>query len=429
MLQFVIALLVLLLPREAEAQANVSWPWSESRASGAQPSPQPDPTRTEGPPEKRIALLIGNKGYDSSVGALKNPFNDIELVGQVLRRQGFDVLPEMKDAKRTAILGGVRELVRQLNAAGPGSIGIIYYSGHGAAEKDTNINYLIPVDATEPGTSAFWDESVKLDDILKLLDGARHAARFVVFDACRNELRLPSKDATKGLVPVVEQQGIFIAYASAPGHTASDRGERSGPYAEALAAELGKPGLDHLNLFQNVKELVLATTNGFQQPWESNGLARRVYLTGRPVADPAALKRVEAERAWERVKDSRSPAVLEWFITQFPETVFAALARERFNELQVEARASAIVREQERQGLAMLEMQEQERNRAELERAAQNQIKAAKEAAARREVEDRTEARNGPRARNIERGPSPRATSHSPDPLTGATKIMTGIQG
>src|SRR5262249_14309422 len=135
----------------------------------------------------------------SSVGALKNPFNDIELVGQVLRRQGFDVLPEMKDARRTAILGGVRELVRQLNA-------------------------------------------------------------------------------------------------------------------------------------------------------------RRVYLTGRPVADPAALKRVEAERAWERVKDSRSPAVLERFITQFPETVFAALARERFNELQVEARASAIVREQERQGLAMLEM-------------------------------------------------------------------------
>ena len=74
-------------------------------------------------------------------------------------------------------------------------------------------------------------------------------------------------------------------------------------------------------------------------------------------------------------------------------------------------------------------MQEQERNRAELERAAQNQIKAAKEAAARREVEDRAEARNGPRARNIERGPSPRATSHSPDPLTGATKIITGIQG
>jgi hypothetical protein len=111
---------------------------------------------------------------------------------------------------------------------------------------------------------------------------ALSAAKFIVFDACRSELQLPTKDTTKGLVPVAEQQGMFIAYASAPGHTALDRGDNGGPYAEALAAELGTPGLDHLNLFQNVKERVLASTGGAQQPWESNGLGRRVYLTGEP---------------------------------------------------------------------------------------------------------------------------------------------------
>ena len=77
-------------------------------------------------------------------------------------------MPPIKDARRSAILGGVRELVRRLNAAGAGTIGFLYYSGHGAAEKDTNINDLIPVDAKEPGTTAFWDESVTLDDILRL---------------------------------------------------------------------------------------------------------------------------------------------------------------------------------------------------------------------------------------------------------------------
>src|SRR6516225_2853271 len=148
--------------------------------------------------------------------------------------QGFEVLQTIKDAKRTAILGAVRDLVRRLNAAGAGAIGFIYYSGHGAAEKDTNINYLIPVDAKEPGTAIFWDESVKLDDVLRLLDGARAAAKFIVFDACRSELQLPTKDTSKGLLPVAEQQGMFIAYASAPGHTASDFGEGSGPYAAAL---------------------------------------------------------------------------------------------------------------------------------------------------------------------------------------------------
>lgn len=104
--------------------------------------------------EKRIALLIGNRAYDASVGVLKNPHHDIALVGEALAKQGFEVLPPIKDARRSAILGGVRELVRKLNAAGVGAIGFLYYSGHGAGEKDTNINYLIPVDAKEPGTSA-----------------------------------------------------------------------------------------------------------------------------------------------------------------------------------------------------------------------------------------------------------------------------------
>src|SRR5262245_40350266 len=102
--------------------------------------------------EKRIALLIGNQDYDASVGRLKNPHNDIAIVGQALAAQGFELIPSIKDAKRSTILGGVRELVRRLNAAGSGAIGFIYYSGHGAAEKDTNINYVIPVDAREPGT-------------------------------------------------------------------------------------------------------------------------------------------------------------------------------------------------------------------------------------------------------------------------------------
>src|SRR5262249_37814083 len=210
-----------------------------------------------------------------SVGVLKNPHNDIAVVGEALAKQGFEVMPPIKDARRSTILGAVRDLVRKLNAGSAGGIGFLYYSGHGAAEKETNINYLIPIDAKEPGTTAFWDESLKLDDILKLLDGARSAAKFIVFDACRNELQLPTKDTTKGLVPINEQQGMFIAYASAPGRTASDRGDRSGPYAEALAVELGKPSVDHLSLFQNVKEAVYAASGGSQQPWVGSTFAER----------------------------------------------------------------------------------------------------------------------------------------------------------
>lgn len=279
--------------------------------------------------EKRYALLIGNQAYDSSVGVLKNPHNDIVLVAEALKKQGFEILPLVRDARRSSILGAVRDLVRQLNVAGAGSIGFLYYSGHGAAEKDTNINYLIPVDARDPGSAAFWDESLKLDDIMRLLDGARSSVKFVVFDACRNELQLPTRDTSKGLLPVAEQQGFFVAYASAPGRTASDRGKASGPYAAALARELDRKGLDHLNLFQNVKETVIASTGGSQQPWESNGLTRRVYLTGEPTM-PAEIA------LWESVRASSDIASLQRFIERFPAGVFAGTAAQMIDRLKAE---------------------------------------------------------------------------------------------
>ena len=189
----------------------------------------------------RIALLIGNQAYDPSVGVLKNPQNDIALVSQVLASRGYQVLPLVKDATRVQILAAVRGLARQLNAAGPGAVGFLYYSGHGAAETETKRN--------------------------------------MVFDACRNELRLPYR-GSKGFEPVREQPGIYVAYTTAPGQAAMDDGVTSGPYAAALASELAKPGIDHLSLFQNVKEAVYASTKGAQQPWATDGLIRRVYLTG-----------------------------------------------------------------------------------------------------------------------------------------------------
>lgn len=55
--------------------------------------------------EKRIALLIGNQDYDASVGKLKNPHSDIAVVGGALAGQGFELIPPIKDARRSDILG------------------------------------------------------------------------------------------------------------------------------------------------------------------------------------------------------------------------------------------------------------------------------------------------------------------------------------
>ena len=357
--------------------------------------------------DKRFALLIGNQAYDASVGALKNPHNDIELVAKALEKQGFEVLPTVKDARRSVILGAVRELTRRLTVAGPGAVGFFYYSGHGAAEKDTGINYLIPVDAHDPGTTTFWDESVKLDDIMRLLDGARGAVKFVVFDACRNELQLPTRDTSKGLVPVAEQQGFFIAYASAPGRTASDRGATSGPYAAALAHELERKGLDHLNLFQNVKETVIASTGGSQQPWESNGLSRRVFLTGE-ASTPADLA------LWESVRSSNDSGALQRYLDKFPSGVFAATALEMVERLKAtqlleaerkaqEARQAEEMRKvldeirKAREALALAYQQQSAREAtAAAARDAATAAQSQRDAAAAREAEARSQAQAVP---------------------------------
>ena len=233
--------------------------------------------------------MIGNKGYDLSVGALHNPHNDVALVGAALQKQGFVLLPTVLDGNRLQILGAVREFARRLSLAGDGATGFFYYSGHGAADKGTGVNYLIPIDARRPGTTTFWDSSIKLDEVLAILNQARGAAKLVVFDACRNELQLPERVIDKGFVPIPERLGgMSIVYATSHGSVASDRGESSGPYAAALAAQLQKPGLDHLNFFQNVKEAVIDATGGLQVPWESHGLHHRVMLTG-----PSSAKATE----------------------------------------------------------------------------------------------------------------------------------------
>jgi len=54
--------------------------------------------------EKRIALLIGNKDYKASVGALANPLNDIRVVGDALKVVGFEVLKPAQNARRADML-------------------------------------------------------------------------------------------------------------------------------------------------------------------------------------------------------------------------------------------------------------------------------------------------------------------------------------
>jgi hypothetical protein len=239
--------------------------------------------------EAKIALLIGNEAYANEIGRLANPHNDVTLLEGALKGLGFEVVT-VRDAGLGALNRAVNGYARHLQAAGPGAIGFFYYSGHGASDGSTN--YLIPVDAKTTETSALWDESLRLTEITsKLKAEAGNATHFVVFDACRNTLKLTQPGfravvQSKGFVPVAQENGMLIAYATAEGQLASDVGAGAGPYANALAQEIVKPGVEAVVMFRAVQRRVRATIG--QEPYLGFNALGDVYLAGNTQQSTAA---------------------------------------------------------------------------------------------------------------------------------------------
>lgn len=234
--------------------------------------------------EQRLALLIGNQSYAAKVGPLQNPRQDVALIEASLKRLGFEVTV-LTDADYRNMDVAVKRYVSSLRHAGPGAVGFFYYSGHGASNPETQINYLIPVDVANADDETVWFQSFAQNQLIDLFSTqAPDATQFVVFDACRKELNLSSGavkglGTDKGFVPVANTAGLLIAYATAPNRTASDAGDGGGPYAKALADELLKPGVEAVTMFRNVQIRVKQAIG--QDPWLSFPSLAAVYLAGR----------------------------------------------------------------------------------------------------------------------------------------------------
>ena len=249
----------------------------------------------------------------------------------------------MRDAGLAALHQAVNAYARRLQAAGPNAVGFFYYSGHGAADGGTN--YLIPVDVKTAENGELWDQSLRLTEITRKLKAeAGNATHFVVFDACRNTLKLTKAGSravvqSKGFVPVSQESGMLIAYATAEGELASDVGAGAGPYAKVLAEEIVKPGIEAVVMFRTVQRRVRATIR--QEPYLGFNALGDVYLAGPapdvtaavppPFTAPARLS--EAAEAWDRAKDATSIVVLDAFIRRYKDTFYADLARVRVQEL------------------------------------------------------------------------------------------------
>ncbi|TDQ86310.1 caspase domain-containing protein, partial [Dongia mobilis] len=224
----------------------------------------------------RVALVMGNGAYDSSIGRLKNPVNDAELMADTLRALGFKVRL-VTDADQKEMKKAVRDFGADLMAAGSDAIGLFYYAGHGV--QVDGVNYLLPVGAQIEKEGDVEIEAVSAQSILAQMEHAPNNIDLVFLDACRNNPMTRSfRSGSRGLARVDAPRGSFVGYSTAPGDVSVDGNGDNSPYTLALAAEMRRPGASIEEVHRSVRIRVLAETNNAQTPWDSSSLTANVVL-------------------------------------------------------------------------------------------------------------------------------------------------------
>ena len=232
--------------------------------------------------EKRVALVIGNSRYETA--PLRNPVNDANLVAATLREIGFDVIART-DASLREMQLAIREFSRKIQN---GSVGLFYYAGHGM--QTGGRNFLIPIGAQIEVEGDVVLEGLDLNSVLEQMGMAQNRLNIVILDACRNNPFTRSfRSGVQGLAQVNAPAGTFIAYATAPGQTASDGKGQNGLYTQELMANLRSPGLPIEEVFKRVRVQVKQKSNGVQIPWDASSLEGAFYFVdGTPTATTAA---------------------------------------------------------------------------------------------------------------------------------------------
>jgi len=286
--------------------------------------------------DKRVALVIGNAAY-RNIAVLDNPRSDALLMANTLSDLGFTLVGG--GAQLDLDKAGLDAVIQKFGSALPGAeVALFYYAGHGVQVRGSN--FLVPVGANPTREADVDFQMVDVNLVLRQMDGSGTRLNLVVLDACRNNpfggRGLRSADG--GLAQMRAPEGTLISFATQPGNVALD-GDGNSPFTKALAATIRKPGLDIFQTFNEVGLTVKRATGGAQQPWVSSSPIDGDFYFAAPVPVPAGPD--DATQAWAATRDSTSIAVLDAFIRQYGNSIYAPFARARRDELQTSQQAAA----------------------------------------------------------------------------------------
>jgi uncharacterized caspase-like protein len=341
---------------------------------------QADPVHAE----RKVALVIGNSLYGHHA-ALPNVPNDAAAMAALLKGAGFASVVIRPNLSIAGLRGALRDFAGEVATA---DVAVLFYAGHGIEVGGTN--YLIPVDARLATDYDVKDETVELDRVLEAMAPAKRL-RLVLLDACREnpfvkgmKRTVAGRDVGRGLSRFEPPVGnTLIAFATKPNAIALDGKGPNSPFTAALVKHLGTPGHDVRLALGDVRDDVLASTGGKQEPYLAGSLGSGIFaIVGSALATLPQGQLSDAERAWALAKNTNSIAVLEAFVRRFGDTYYGDLAKMRLEELKAaevagaeaarkkaEDDARAKAEEAERQRLAVQVQVEEERKRKEAEEA------------------------------------------------------------
>jgi hypothetical protein len=209
---------------------------------------------TAGPPEPRVALVIGNEQY-SNWSKLPEVADQSREMAHSLEVLGFKVYHDgaLLNQNHEQMKSAFQDFAGQVP---DGALVWIFYSGHGAE------NYLIPVDAPSDAgkTGSYSLCCVWLKSVFDELRGSKPKAMVIVIDACRDPSVASSSGATQ---PPAAPADSLLAFSTEPGNFALGDND---PYTPSLLVHMAEQGRAVDEIFNTVDNEVAKESNRIQNP-------------------------------------------------------------------------------------------------------------------------------------------------------------------
>jgi uncharacterized caspase-like protein len=247
-----------------------------THVSETPPQSPPATTVPENSTNPQQALVIGNSNYEYS--PLTHPVNDAKQMANRLKKMGFHVSLQT-NLKHQAMTTAIQKFSQRLsNNPAEKSVGLFYFSGHGAQKNEQN--FLLPINNDKlSAENDFKPNAVPAKTLVAKMANAHNGMNIIILDACYEEpYRNNSNTNTQGLARIAPPRGTLIAFAAEEGQTVSKR--KTSLYTKTLVKVLEQAKHNRIeDVFMEIGEKVKQQSEGEQVPWYQASL-RKAFCFG-----------------------------------------------------------------------------------------------------------------------------------------------------